>query len=413
MSNHKRNLTDDQRIVITGVGAVTPLGLTAEETWKNAIAGKSGIREVKSFDTSNLKAHKAGEIYNFTPPEFLSEEQIQACGRASLLAITATAEALKSAQISLEEINPYRAGVSFGTTMGEPQVFDSILDVIAEEGNRNVPPHWWLKFPNHKIANNVAAAFNFKGPNFQIPTACAAGNYAISYAAELLLLKRADIMIAGGSDSISRIAFVGFNRLRAMSPDFVAPFDANRKGMMIGEGAGALVLETLSHAKKRNAPILAELLGYGLSCDAFKMTTPHPEGEGGYQSILQALQQAQISPEEIDYISAHGTGTKENDRIETKAIKRALGEHAYKTPVSSLKSMTAHCMGASSAIEAITCCFAIRDSLIPPTINYQTPDPECDLDYVPNQAREYRVNVALSNAYAFGGNCSAILLGKL
>ncbi len=412
MVGNRRNLPDEQRIVITGVGAVSPIGLTAEETWKNAVAGKNGIKEVTSFDTSKLKVHRAGEIPEFTPPEFLTAEQVESCGRASLLAISASAQALESAQVNLDNYSPRKLGVSFGTTMGEPQVFDTILDIIAEKGNREVPPHWWLKFPNHKIANNVAAVFGFQGPNFQIPTACAAGNYAISYAAELLRLKKADLMIAGGSDSISRIAFVGFNKLRAMAPEFVAPFDGNRKGMMIGEGAGAVVLERLSDAKRRNAPILAEFLGYGLSCDAHKMTAPHPEGEGGYQSIVQALAQAHLNPEDIDYISAHGTGTKENDRIETLLIKRALGDHAYNCPVSSLKSMTAHCMGASSAIEAVVCCFALRDGIIPPTINYQTPDPNCDLDYVPNEAREADLKVVLSNAYAFGGNCSTIALGK-
>jgi 3-oxoacyl-[acyl-carrier-protein] synthase II len=376
------------------------------------IAGQNGIRTITAFDTSQLKIHRAGQIENFTPAPILHPEEVQKCGRASHLAIAAVHQAFENSGFDLSAADPFRIGVSFGTTMGEPDIFDAILDGIVQDGSEQVDPELWNKLPNYKIANNIAYAFGLRGPNFQIPTACAAGNYAIGYAYDLLRLGRVDAMIAGGSDALSRIAFVGFQKLRAMSPDDVSPFDANRKGMMVGEGAAALLLERLSDAKRRGAVIYAEFLGYGLGCDAHKMSIPHPDGIGGLIALRNALQHAEILPDQIDYISAHGTGTRENDRIETQIIKTVLGSHAQSCSISSLKSMTGHCMGASSAIEAAACCLSLKRGILIPTINYTTPDPECDLDCIPNQAREKQIEIAVSNAYAFGGNTSSIVLQR-
>jgi 3-oxoacyl-[acyl-carrier-protein] synthase II len=406
-------LDDDQRIVITGMGVVCPVGIGCEETWQHMLAGTSGIRPVTAFDTSDLDVHLAGEMTDFSPTPVMTPTQANQCGRASQLAICATAEAIAQAQLPLDTIDPFRVGVSFGTTMGEPTIVDQIVGHTSPDTLQEVPAEQWRRQPAHMIAKHVAGFFRLQGPHSLIPTACAAGNYAIGYASDLLRTGRADIMLAGGSDALARMAFVGFHKLRAMAPSHVAPFDRERKGMMIGEGAATLVLERLSDAKRRGAPILAELLSYGLGCDAHKMTIPHPEGLGGRRALQQALQRAQITPEQIDHISAHGTGTQENDRIETMIIKQVLGDHAYQCPVNSLKSMTGHCMGASSAIEAVICIQALRHGQLPPTINYQTPDPLCDLDYIPNEAREHPLHIVVSNAYAFGGNASSLILRKM
>lgn len=403
---------DDSRIVVTGLGVVSPIGNNVQETWDSLKTGRIGIREVTAFDTSQLNTHRAGSVEGFVPEEHMPAELAARAGRASHLAIAAVKQAMDQSGIDTSTLNPYRAGVSFGTTMGEPGIFDKILDISVEQSPQDVPPDLWLKLPNHKIANNIAYAQGFKGPNFQIPTACAAGNYAIGYAADLLRNGRVDVMVAGGSDALSRIAFVGFNKLRAMSPDHVRPFDQNRQGMMIGEGAGALVLERYVDAKKRGAHIIAEFLGYGLGCDAFKMSIPHPDGVGGKIALVNALKHARVNPSEIDYVCAHGTGTQENDKIETQVIKEVLGDQAYKCSVNSIKAMIAHCMGASSAIEAVSTCLTLQHGIIPPTLNYETPDPLCDLDYVPNEARERDVQIAASNAYAFGGNDSTLIFQK-
>lgn len=406
-------ISDEYRIVITGIGMVTPVGQTTSSSWDNMLSGTCGIQTVTAFDTTPLQVHRAGQIDGFDPTIAMTSEQIQRCGRASQLAIVAGRQAMQSAHInSLEKFDPFRFGVSFGTTMGEPEIFDSIIDQSVQEGIECVPPSLWKQLPASSISNNVAARFGLKGPNQLIPTACAAGNYAIGYAADLLRSGRADAMLVGGSDALSRIAFVGFQKLRAMAPEYVAPFDLHRKGMMVGEGAGALVMERLSDAKIRNAPIYAEFLGYGLGCDAHNMTIPHPKGRGGKRAFEEALKNAHITAKDVDFISAHGTGTGENDRIETQIIQEVLGDNALTCPVHSIKSMTGHCMGASSAIEAIVCCLALQTGRLPPTIHYTTPDPECHLDYIPNQARTYPIRIAVSNAYAFGGNASSIVLKK-
>lgn len=406
----RASLPDTARIVITGWGMLTPLGLDTQTSWQRMLRGEDGITRVSAFDTSPLDVHRAGQIEGFVPDKWLPQEHIDTCGRASQLAVAAASQAIDHAGLDLASLDPFRCGVSFGTTMGEPDVFDPLLEKSLHTGPTSITAREWRKLPGHTISNNVAGMVGWRGPNILLPTACAAGNYAIGYASDLLRQGQVDVMLAGGSDALSRIAFVGFHKLRAMSPDHVRPFDRDRKGMMIGEGAAALVLERLSDAKARGATIQAELLSYGLGCDAHKMSIPHPEGRGGRIALLQALTKAKISPQDINYISAHGTGTQENDKIETAIIKQVLQEHAYTCPISSIKSMLGHCMGASSAIEAIVTGLALREGWLPPTIHYETPDPACDLDYIPNEARQANIEIAASHAYAFGGNTSVLLL---
>lgn len=402
----------ENRCVITGTGVLSPIGIGSDTFWQAVIRGKSGIGLVKGFDTSKFRTHYGAEINNFDAGDYLEEERIIKMGRASHMAIAASKMAIGEAGITDDLISRERLGVAMGTTMGEIQEEEQISQIWEHDGIEAVPAGSFLKYPSGNIPGNVAAEFRGTGPVVMIPTACAAGNYAIGYAYERLVKGQADIMIAGGVDPFSRVAYTGFHRLLSVAPELCQPFDLNRKGIMIGEGAGVLVMETLAHARKRGAVILAEVLGYGLGCDAYHMTTPHPDGAGGRRAIRSALKNARLNPEEINYISAHGTGTKENDRIETKIIKSIFAEQAAGIPISSIKSMIGHTMGAASAIEAVLCTYIVRNNIIPPTINYHTPDPECDLDYVPNQAREHQVKIALSNAFAFGGNDAALLIGR-
>lgn len=299
-----------------------------------------------------------------------------------------------------------------GTTSGEPREVERFDDLFVSKNLERVGPEFLALYPSHVIAAHIARELQFGGINIMIPTACAAGNYAIAHAFDVLRAGRASLMLAGGSDSFSRITYTGFAQLGAIAPEVCQPFDRYRKGMIPGEGAGVLVLEPLSSAIKRGARIYAEISGYGLSCDAHHMTAAHPNGEGAVRAMKQALEQSRTDQEEVGYISAHGTGTPTNDRLETLAVKQLFGDAAYRIPISSIKSMLGHTMGAASAIEAAACALAVYHDRIPPTINLKEPDPECDLDYVPNHAREHTVRVAMNNAYAFGGNNASLILKK-
>jgi 3-oxoacyl-[acyl-carrier-protein] synthase II len=403
------------KVVITGLGVLSPIGIGVDAFWKAAKSGTNGIGPITAFDTSVFRTHVGGEVKQFRPEEYLSAKEISSMGRSSQFAIAAATMAVTQSGLDLSKENPFRVGVSLGTTMGEPQILEQCIEVMyAANGTyETVPQNLPRQYPCGVIAANVASHFNASGPAIMIPTACAAGNYAIGYSFDLLSLGMADVVIAGGSDPISKIAFTGFNRLFATAKEVCRPFDRNRDGMAVGEGAGMLVLESLSHAKKRGAVVIAEVLGYGIACDAHSMTIPDPSGSGGIFALQKALGNARVSVDSIDYISAHGTGTKENDKTETTIIKSVFGTRAKSIPVSSLKSMIGHTMGAASAIEAVACALSILNNTILPTINYSEPDPDCDLDYVPNTARiAPKVNTVVSNAYAFGGNTSALVLGR-
>ncbi|HXU46243.1 MAG TPA: beta-ketoacyl-[acyl-carrier-protein] synthase family protein, partial [Thermoanaerobaculia bacterium] len=326
-------------------------------------------------------------------------------------AIAGARLALADAGLDPAALDPERAGVSMGTTTGEPLEIERYDDLWLEGRLDELGPWFTERYPCHLIAAHVAAELGFGGPNQMIPTACAAGNYAIAYAFDALRAGRADLMLAGGADAFSRITYTGFGKLGAIAPDVVRPFDKNRQGMIPGEGAGILVLERTEDARSRGATVYAEIAGYGLSCDAHHMTAAHPEGDGPARAMEAALRASDLSPADVSYVSAHGTGTPTNDRLETLAVHRVFGRGGN-VPISSIKSMIGHTMGAASAIEAAVCALAIATGWIPPTTNFTEPDPDCDLDCVPNAAREIPVEVAMNNAYAFGGNNASVILRK-
>jgi 3-oxoacyl-[acyl-carrier-protein] synthase II len=400
-----------KRIVVTGLGVVSSIGIGKDNFWDSLIKGKSGISTITSFDTSQHFSHYGGEVKDFNPEDFIDKKRVKLMGRTSHLAISATKLALEDAGLGEKDLSQYRVGVCIGTTMGEPQRLEEIDRVWIREGIEKVDKRLIFQYPTNTVSSNIAIEFEFRAHNRIFTTACSAGNYAIGYGYDLLRLGKADIVIAGGSDSFSYVAFTGFNQLLLIAPQICQPFDKNRKGIIVGEGAGALILEALENALERSANIYAEILGYGLSCDAHHMTTPHEDGI--VECIMDALRQTNLTPEDIDYINAHGTGTPHNDRAECSAIKRVFGKRYKKIPISSIKSMLGHTMGASSAIEAIACCLTLKNNIIPPTINYQTPDPECDIDCVPNKARKQKVNIVLNNAFAFGGNNACLVLKKI
>ena len=324
------------------------------------------------------------------------------------MAVAAAQLALGDAGLADDALRTMRIGVSFGTTTGAIQTIEHINDLLHT--SREVPERLPHQLPPHATPAGVGKVHGLCGPFAMFATACAAGNYAIGYGSDLIRLGRADAVIAGAADPFSRISFTGFNQFKAVAPERCQPFDRNRKGMMVAEGAGVLVLEPLGSALARNAAIYAEILGYGLSCDAHHMTASSVEDVA--ECMRKALHEANILPEDVDYISAHGTGTPTNDKNEVAAIKAVFGDRAAAIPISSIKSMLGHTMGAASALEAITCALVVKNDMIPPTINHETPDPECDIDCVPNRSRKYTVNVALNNSYAFGGNNASLVVKK-
>lgn len=400
----------DRRIVISGLGVVSSVGTGTSDFWDALIKGKSGISKVSSFDTSGLFTHYGAEIKDFNPEAFLGKEKSARLGRASSFALVAAGLALEDAGFFSKKPPPEKFGVCCGTTMGESQILERINNSWLKQGIDYIETDLIPRYPSNVLSNNLAREFNLNGPNLVIPNACAAGNFCIGYAYDLLKLGQAQMMIAGGTDAFSRIAFVGFNRMFAIAPEKCQPFDKNRKGMMVGEGAGMVVLEFLDSALERKANIYAEVLGYGVSSDAYHMTAPLAEGIK--EAIEKALTETKITPGQVDYFNAHGTGTRGNDLQECLAIKKVFKEDYKRLAVSSIKSMIGHAMGAASAIETVACCLALKNGIIPPTINYETPDPECDIDCVPNQARPKRINIALNNACAFGGNNACLVLKK-
>lgn len=400
------------RIVVTGIGVVTSIGMGRQTFWDHLLAGQSGISPVESFDTGAYSVHRGGEVKGFSPEGYVRNQNPVELGRSSQMAIAAARLALTDAGLDAGYLDPAMTGVSMGTTSGEPNQVEQFNDAYVAQEPERIGPEFISRYPCHRIAGYLASEFGLMGCNMMIPAACAAGNYAIAYAFDAIRSGRARVMLAGGADAFSRITYTGFARLFAIAPEKCQPFALNRKGMMPGEGAGILILEALDHAFDRKASIYAEVGGYGLSCDAFHMTGGHPDGDGAMRAMQQALAASGLAPEDVDYISAHGTGTKSNDQHETIAVKRVFKEAASRVPISSIKSMIGHTMGAASAIEAAVCALAISTSRIPPTINLDEPDPECDLDYVPNHAREHTVRVAMNNAYAFGGTNASLILKK-
>jgi 3-oxoacyl-[acyl-carrier-protein] synthase II len=403
-------MNNKRRVVVTGLGVVSSVGIGKDIFWDAIINGRSGISRVTSFDTKEYRCHYAGEIKDFKPENFIDRRKIKFLGRTSQMAITAASLALDDSGLSQKEIAKERTGVFMGTTMGEKPLEEAI-DTWIIAGLENLSRIKILQSPPNNIPNNIATYFKIRGPNFLIPTACAAGNYAIGYGFDFIKRGELDFALVGGADAFSRLAFTGFQRVYAMAAEKCQPFDKNRKGMLVGEGAAVLLLESLESAFRRGADIHAEIGGYGISCDAYHMTASQEDGIR--KTMKKALKDADVNREEVEYISAHGTGTKGNDKTECAAIKNVFMEQYRNIPVSSIKSMLGHTMGAASAIEALTCCMTVKKDIIPPTINFETNDPDCDIDCVPNKARVKRVNVALNNGFAFGGNNSCLVIKKI
>jgi len=398
------------RIAVTGLGIVTSIGTGKQQFWDSILAGRCQFGPVKSFDTHNYAVHVGAEIPEFCPQDYVLELDPSSIGRASQLAIAASRLALDDGGLLLSRVNRDRVGVCLGTTSGEPHYIERFDEQYLQGQMDKIGQEFLNSYPCHNIPFHVARELDLSGEVITIPAACVAGNYAIAHACDLLRSGKADYMLAGGADAFSRITYTGFARLGAIAPQVCQPFDRNRKGMIPGEGAATLLLEPMESALARGARIYCEIAGYGLSCDAHHMTAANPEGEGAARAMKLALEESGISPGDVDYISAHGTGTPTNDRLETIAVKKAFGSHAYNVPISSVKSMLGHTMGAASAIEAAVCALTITSGCIPPTMHWQEQDSECDLDYVPNSAREHKVRVAMNNAYAFGGNNSSLVL---
>ncbi|MGH2555642.1 MAG: beta-ketoacyl-ACP synthase II [Actinomycetota bacterium] len=404
------------RVVVTGVGAVTPIGTGVDAFWDALTAGRCGIDRIQRFDPSALPVQIAGEVRDFTPEEWMTPKEVKRSDRAVHLAVGAAK--LAWADAGEPSVDRARTGVMFSTGIGG---LDSLLKqhvVLLEKGPDRVSPFMVPMLMPNAAAGQVAMAFGFTGPNACITTACAAGSHAVGEAFRLIKYGLADVCIAGGTEaSVLPLTVAGFAQMQALTrnPDpkkASRPFDKNRDGFVLSEGAGTLVLEEAKRAQARGARIYAEVCGYGASADAYHITAPEPEGLGAIQALQAALEEAGEPPDGVDYINAHGTSTQLNDAAETRAIKKTLGDHAYQTAVSSTKSMTGHMLGAAGAVEAGIAALTIHKGVIPPTINYETPDEECDLDYVPNEARQAEVRLALSSAFGFGGHNAVVALRR-
>lgn len=407
------------KVVITGVGAVTPLGIGVESFFENAVKGVNGIDKITQFDTSDSKISIAAEVKDFKAEDYIDKKEARRMDRYCHFATVAADEAIKNSGIDLESIDLYRSGVIIGSGIGGMTTYESEHIKYMEKGSKRVSPLFIPMMISNMAAGLVSIKYGFKGANFAPVTACASGSHSIGEAFRQIKHGYLDVAIAGGAEaSITPFASAGFANMTALStaddPNAASlPFDKRRSGFVMGEGSGILVLESEQHALKRGAKIYAEISGYGATGDAYHITSPDPEGEGAYRAMKNAMEEAGISPEQIDYINAHGTGTPLNDKFETLAIKNALGEYAYKTNISSTKSMTGHLLGAAGAIEAIISVMAINKNIIPPTINYLEPDEELDLDYTVNRAREKEVKVALSNSLGFGGHNATLLFKEV
>jgi 3-oxoacyl-[acyl-carrier-protein] synthase II len=406
-----------RRVAVTGVGAVTPLGLDVPSTWRTAVAGGSGIDWISAFDASEYSVRIAGEVKGFDPTAVASPKEARKLDRNVLFALGAATEALTDSK--LEAFDPNRVGILFGSAIGGIIGICEQQDILRERGPDRVSPNFIPNVLVDTASGQIAIALGIKGPNFAIVSACATGSHAVGEAAELIKRGDADAVIAGGTEAaMTPVILAGFIAMRGLVSEdddptrASRPFDATRAGFVMGEGAGALLLEDWEHAERRGAEIYAEVLGYGASNDAHHLAQPEPEAEGVATMMRSALARARVEPERVGYINAHGTATPLGDMAETKAIKAVFGEHAYKLAVSSTKSMMGHTFGAAGAIEAIMCVLALRDGVLPPTINYREPDADCDLDYVPNEARRVQVDVALSNAMGLGGHNGCVLIGR-
>jgi 3-oxoacyl-[acyl-carrier-protein] synthase II len=401
-----------ERVVITGVGVVSPIGSGRQQFWSGLLEGKCGIGPVTSFDTSAYPVHIGAEVRDFVAAPYFERLNSAGICRASQMSVAAARMALADASLDLARSDRWRIGVSMGTTSGEAECIERYNDSRKQPDEAACAGKALAGYPSHMIPRHVAIELDVHGPCVMIPAACAAGNFAIGYGLDAIRMGRADLMLSGGADRFTRIPYTGFARLGAIAPERCQPFDRNRKGMVPGEGAAVLVLEKRDAALARGAKIYAEVLGYGVSCDSHHMTAAHPQGDGAIRAMQAAMRESGVTTDDIDYISAHGTGTPTNDRVEAMAVRTLFGPRAGQVPMSSIKSMLGHTMGAASAIEAVACALALDTGWIPPTINHETPDEDCTLDFVPNRARHTSPKVILNNAYAFGGNNASLCLTR-
>jgi 3-oxoacyl-[acyl-carrier-protein] synthase II len=406
--------------VVTGIGALTPLGLDMATTWDNLIAGKSGIDYITLFDASDMEVKFAGEVKGFEPTDYIDRKNARRMDRFAQLAVAAGMQAVKEADLKIDDTNQDDIGVFIGSGIGGLTTLFEQAKVLVEKGPDRVSPFLAPMMIADIAAAQVSIALGVKGPNMCMTSACSSGSDAIGAAYEYIKYGNAQVMIAGGAEAIiNPLGMTAFSSLKAISTRNDAPqkasrpFDKERDGFIIAEGAVVLILESLDHARRRGANIMAEIIGYGATADSFHITQPLESGEGAAKAMQMSMKRAGVGPEDIDYINAHGTSTPLNDAMETKAIKTVMGERAYKVPISSTKSMTGHLIGCAGAIEPAICIMTILKGMIPPTTNYEYPDPECDLDYVPNKARPAKVNTALTNSFGFGGHNSVLILRKL
>ncbi|MEW6276974.1 MAG: beta-ketoacyl-ACP synthase II [Candidatus Eremiobacterota bacterium] len=407
------------RVVITGLGCVTPLGAGPQRFWQGLLEGRSAVGPITQFDTTNFTTRIAAEVSDFNPEDYIPKKDAKRMDRVIQFSVAASRMALEDAGLEVTEANAPSIGASIGSGIGGMHTFEQWHRTLLEQGPNRVTPLFIPMMIPNMVSGQVSIQFGLKGPNFAVVSACATGGNCIASAVDVLRTGRARVMLAGGAEAaITPLSVAGFCSMRALSsrnddPQHASrPFDRERDGFVMGEGAGILVLEELQHARARGARIYAELTGYGCTADAFHITNPDPHGEGAARAMEAALADAGLSPDRVSYINAHGTSTPVGDPCETRAIRKVFGDHAERVAVSSSKSMIGHTLGAAGALETVVCVLAVHENKIPPTINYEFPDPECDLDFVPNVAREAEVRVALNNTFGFGGHNAVIVVNK-
>jgi 3-oxoacyl-[acyl-carrier-protein] synthase II len=410
---------DRKRVVVTGLGLITPLGIGVGTSWQNLLSGKSGIRRITSFDASAFPTQIAGEVDNFNPEDYIEPKEVKKMDRFIHFAVAAATLALNDSGLKITDNNADRVGVLVGSGMGGLHAIEYYHSVLLEKGPRRITPFFIPMLTINLAAGQISIKFGAKGPNSAISTACATGSHSIGDALRIIQRGEADAMIAGGTEAvITPMAVGGFNAMKALStrnddPEKASrPFDIDRDGFVIGEGAGIIILESLQHAMDRGAKVYAEIVGYGMTADAYHITSPSPGGEGAARCMAIALKDGGIVPSQVDYINAHGTSTKSGDELESQAIKTVFGEYAYKVVISSTKSMTGHLLGAAGGVESVISILSIVNETVLPTINLENPDPECDLDYVPLKGRKMKINCALSNSFGFGGTNACLLFKK-
>jgi 3-oxoacyl-[acyl-carrier-protein] synthase II len=411
---------EKRRVVVTGLGLITPLGIGVKPSWEALLEGRSGIGVIRTFDSSDLPVHIAGEVKDFDPLLYIEPKEVKKMDRFIHFAVAASTMAMEDSGFRVTEENAERVGVIIGSGMGGLPAIEHYHKTYLEKGYRRITPFFIPMLIVNLASGQVSIKFGAKGPNSAVATACATGSHAIGDAFKVIQRGDADVMIAGGTESvITPMAIGGFAVMKALStrndePELASrPFDRDRDGFVMGEGAGVVILEALENARKRNAKIYAEVLGYGMTSDAYHITSPAPGGEGAAACMRLTLKDAGVLPEAVQYINAHGTSTKYGDELETAAIKKVFGDHAYTLAVSSTKSMTGHLLGAAGGVETVITIMSIRNNVIPPTINLDNPDPECDLDYVPHKPKHVDVDCALSNSFGFGGTNACLLFRKL